>query len=180
MNFQLLVAMVKVELTDAVIQAGRQAGAPVATTLSAHACGIPGAITFFGMDMNAPSNVILFLLEERLVDSVMDAICKIGNMDRPCSGVSFVFPISNVRGLHLQEKYFEQFVKKMAEQEDNTKQAHSATNTTEPIYLIQQLCSQKSRLLNTPNQRKPARHRGKQRQPPVQRPKTKAYRHPPW
>ena len=115
MNYQLLVAMVKAELTDNVIKAGRDAGAPVATVLAAHASGIPGATTFFGMEMNAASNVILFLLEEHMVDdTVMEAICTSGSMDRPCFGVSFVFPISNVRGLHRQQQYCEEVVEQLS------------------------------------------------------------------
>ncbi len=116
MNFQVLVAMVKEELTEQVVQAGREAGAPVATILSAHANGLPGATTFFGLEMNLASNIILFLLEERMVDQVMKAICTSGTMERPCSGVSFVFPVSNVHGLHLQENYFNKFIETITDQ----------------------------------------------------------------
>ncbi len=108
MNFQLVVAIVKSEMTDKVIEAGKKAGAPGATILPAQGTGISEAKTFFGMDLDIASDVILFLLEESMVDNVIDSIHAIASFDTPGTGISFAFPVSKVKGLQGQMKQFYQ------------------------------------------------------------------------
>ncbi|MBF0195141.1 MAG: P-II family nitrogen regulator [Magnetococcales bacterium] len=116
MNFQLVVAIIKSDMTDKVIKAGKSAGAPGATVLPARGTGIKEAKTFFGMDLDIASDVVLFLVEERLVKIVQDTINLSGSFDNPGTGISFSLPIANVQGLREQIPLFE---KHIADQKDD-------------------------------------------------------------
>ena len=102
MAFQLVVAMVKSELTDRIVQAAKGAGAPGSTVLPAHGTGIHEAKTFFGMDLEIASDVILFLLTAELADKVLQAIRQEGRFDEPGTGIAFVIPVDRVVGLQGQ------------------------------------------------------------------------------
>jgi nitrogen regulatory protein P-II 1 len=117
MNFQLVVAIIKSEMTDKVIKAGKAVGAPGATVLPARGTGIKEAKTFFGMDLDIASDVVLFLVEERLVQAVQNTINLSGTFDDPGTGITFTIPISNVQGLREQIPHFEKHIAKQQNQD---------------------------------------------------------------
>ena len=106
------VLLVKSELTDDITIAGKKAGAPGSTVLPAHGTGIHEAKTFFGLEVNIATDVVLFLLEEHLVDNVMDAINDAGSFDSPGTGVAFVLPVLKTKGLRSQLPHFERLLKR--------------------------------------------------------------------
>ena len=58
------------------------------------------------------TDIILFLLEEHLVPKVLETIGRVGEFDKPGTGIAFVLPVEQVIGLESQIKQF----KKMAGQ----------------------------------------------------------------
>lgn len=112
MEFQLVVALVKSEITDKITLAGKKAGAPGSTVIPAHGTGMHEAKSFFGMDLNIATDAVLFLLEEHLVDDVMNAISDAGSFDSPGTGIAFVLPVIKTRGLRTQEPHFERMLKR--------------------------------------------------------------------
>ena len=102
MEFKLIITTVKSDLTDDVVEAAKASGAPGATILSGRGTGIHEAKTFLGLTLEAQTDVVIFLLEERLVGAVFEAIRKAGMYEEPGTGIAFVLPVENVAGLRSQ------------------------------------------------------------------------------
>lgn len=107
MEFQLVVATVKTDLTEHIIKAAKKAGASGSTVLPAHGTGLHEAKSFFGLELDISSDVVLFLLEEHLVDGVLSAICVEGEFDKPGTGIAFVLPVLKAAGLNQQIAHFQ-------------------------------------------------------------------------
>ena len=74
MKFKIIISMVKTDLTDKVIDAAKEAGGTGATIIPARGTGIREAKTFFGLTLEAQTDVIFLLLEEHLVEPVIEAV----------------------------------------------------------------------------------------------------------
>lgn len=102
MKFSLIVSTVKPDYTDNVVDAAKAAGATGATVIPARGVGSHEASTFFGLTLEAQSDVILFLLSEAVIEPVLDAICAAGEFDKPGTGIAFVIPVDRTVGLESQ------------------------------------------------------------------------------
>ncbi len=112
MKFKVILASVKNEKTDMVVDAAKQAGATGATVIPARGTGIREAKTFFGLTLEAQTDIIMFLLEEHTVHDILSAINKAGEFDKPGTGIAFVLPVDQVIGLESQITHFKEEVKK--------------------------------------------------------------------
>lgn len=112
MKFKVILASVKTDLTDTVVDAAKDAGATGATIIPARGTGMREAKTFFGLSLEAPTDIILFLLEEHIVRPVLDAISTAGKFDKPGTGIAFVLPVETVVGLDSQLERFKEEVRK--------------------------------------------------------------------
>jgi nitrogen regulatory protein P-II 1 len=111
MKFKVILASVKTNITDTVVDAAKAAGATGATIIPARGTGIREAKTFFGLSLESPTDIIVFLLEEHLVKTVLEAIASAGKFDKPGTGIAFVLPVETVIGLESQMARFKQEVK---------------------------------------------------------------------
>ncbi len=102
MQFKLIVSAVKPDYTDDVVDAAKAAGAAGATIISARGVGIREAKTFFGLTLEAQTDVVMFLLTEALVEAVLNAIHEAGEFSKPGTGIAFVIPIEKAIGLESQ------------------------------------------------------------------------------
>ncbi len=107
MHFKLIVAMVKSDITDQVVDAAKAAGGTGATIIPARGTGIREAKTFFGLTLEAQTDVILFLMEEHRVDPVQKAILTAGRFHEPGTGIAFVMDVESVMGLESQLSHFQ-------------------------------------------------------------------------
>ncbi len=112
MRFKLILSSVKADITDRIVDAAKGTGATGATIIPARGTGIHEAKTFFGLTLEAQTDIILLLVEEHLVSKILDAIKKAGEFHKPGTGIAFVVPIENVVGLESQMEKFEQDVRK--------------------------------------------------------------------
>jgi len=112
MNVKLVISMVKTQKTERVVDAAKAAGATGATIVPARGTGIHEAKTFFGLTLEAQTDVVFFLLEERLVESVLGAIYEAGQFKEPGTGIAFVLDVERTIGLESQIEYFRQKVAK--------------------------------------------------------------------
>ncbi len=112
MRFKLIFASVKSDITDTITDAAKEAGATGATIIPARGTGIKEAKTFFGLTLEAQTDIIMFVVEEHLVPSILEAIKKAGEFDKPGTGIAFVLPIENVIGLESQIGKFQEDVRK--------------------------------------------------------------------
>lgn len=110
MQFKVILASVKSDITDKVVDAAKGTGATGATIIHARGTGIREAKTFFGLSLEAQTDIIMFLLEERLVSQVLETIGNVGEFDKPGTGIAFVLPVEQVIGLESQIEKFKQEV----------------------------------------------------------------------
>ena len=111
MKFKVILASVKTNITDAVVDAAKAAGATGATVIPARGTGIREAKTFFGLSLEAPTDIIMFLLEEHVVQPVLKAIATAGRFQDPGTGIAFVLPVESVIGLESQIARFKEEVR---------------------------------------------------------------------
>lgn len=113
MKFKLVLAPVKTHKTDPIVDAAKAAGATGATIISARGTGMHEAQTFFGLTLEDQTDIVMFLLEEHLVKTVLEAIRTAGEFHKPGTGIAFVLPVENVIGMESQmEKFKEQIREK--------------------------------------------------------------------
>jgi len=106
MNFKLIIAMVKTKETDRIVTAAKAAGGTGATIIPARGTGIHEAKSFFGLTLEAQTDVVLFLLEENLVDATLKAIYETGRFREPGTGIAFVVDVERAVGLESQLEHF--------------------------------------------------------------------------
>jgi nitrogen regulatory protein P-II 1 len=106
MQFKLIMALVKEDLTDGVIKAMKEAGATGATIVPARGTGIHEAKSFFGLNLEAQTEILLFLVEEHVVERLMEVLQESCRFDKPGTGIAFVLPIEHVLGLESQMEKF--------------------------------------------------------------------------
>jgi nitrogen regulatory protein PII len=110
MRFKVIISTVKADVTDRIVDAAKAAGATGATIIPARGTGIREAKTFFGLTLEAQTDVVMFLLPEHLVETVMKAIYEAGHFEKPGTGIAFVLPVDKVAGLESQLERFKEEV----------------------------------------------------------------------
>ena len=95
-------------MTDSIVDAAKAAGA---TVTPSHGKGIRRAQTFFGLTLEAQTDLVMFLLEERLVEAVMTAIGKVGRFEKPGTGIAFVLPVDQVISIESQIERFKEEIR---------------------------------------------------------------------
>ena len=111
MRFKIILAPVKTEKTDRVVDAAKQAGATGATIILARGTGMHEAKTFFGLTLEDQTDIIMFLVEEHIVQDILDAINAAGEFYKPGTGIAFVVPVEQVIGLESQMERFREEVR---------------------------------------------------------------------
>ena len=100
--FKCIVAMVKPDLTDKVVESAKGAGARGATIIDASGTGAREAKTFFGLSLDIRTEVVLFLVREDGVAPVMSAIHQAGRFNEPGTGIAFVLGVESAIGVESQ------------------------------------------------------------------------------
>ena len=104
MRLKLIVALVSDEKTAAVIDAARAGGATGATIItSVRGEGLAPEKTFFGLDLAARRDVVLFLVVEPRARDILERIRDAGRFDEePGAGIAFQIGIEDAVGLGTQ------------------------------------------------------------------------------
>ena len=111
MRFKLVFSSVKADITDSIVDAAKEAGATGATIIPARGTGIREAKTFFGLSLEAQTDIILLLVEEHIVTKILNTIKKVGEFHKPGTGIAFVIPVEHVVGLESQMEKFKEEVR---------------------------------------------------------------------
>jgi nitrogen regulatory protein P-II 1 len=111
MRFKLIFSSVKADITDDVVDAAKDAGATGATIIPARGTGIREAKTFFGLSLEAQTDIILLLVEEHIAAKILDTIKEVGEFHKPGTGIAFVVPVEHVVGLESQMEKFKEEVR---------------------------------------------------------------------
>jgi len=112
MRFKLILSSVKPDITDTIVDAAKASGATGATIIPARGTGIREAKSFFGLSLEAQTDIIMFLVEEHRVIQILDVIQEAGEFQKPGTGIAFVLPVEHVVGLESQMEMFRQEVRK--------------------------------------------------------------------
>ena len=106
MHFKLIIAFVEDSKTDLVLDTARKNGAKGATVINhARGEGIKQSKTFFGLTLETPRDVLLFLVEEHLSRHILEEIAKAADFDKqPGSGIAFKIDVEDAIGLTTQVK----------------------------------------------------------------------------
>ena len=99
MEYKVIIAALKPNVTDDVVDAAKSCGVSGATILPGRGTGLHEAKTFLGLTLEMQTDVVFFLIEEELVQPVMAAIHRAGRLDEHGTGVVFVLPVENVAGI---------------------------------------------------------------------------------
>lgn len=106
MHFKLIVVIAEAADTNAIVSAGRAAGATGATVLNqARGEGLTRTKTFFGLDLESQRDVVLFLVEEHLSRRILEYIAEVGEFDRtPGAGIAFQVDVEDAVGVIAQTR----------------------------------------------------------------------------
>jgi len=104
MRFKLIMALVDDSETDAVLEAGRRAGATGATIItSCRGEGLQPEKTFLGLSLTGQRDILLFLVEEHLSRVILEEIATVGAFEeRSGTGIAFQLAIEDAVGLSHQ------------------------------------------------------------------------------
>jgi len=83
-----------------------------ATIIPARGTGIHEAKSFFGLSLEAQTDIIMLLVEEHRVLPILDVIKEAGEFHKPGTGIAFVVPVEHVVGLESQMEMFKKEVQK--------------------------------------------------------------------
>ncbi|MCA1792711.1 MAG: P-II family nitrogen regulator [Desulfotignum sp.] len=108
MRFKLILSSVKAEITDKIVDAVKKEGATGATIIPARGTGIKEAKTFFGLTLEAQTDIIMLLAEEHVAEKLLNVIKDAGEFGKPGTGIAFMLPVEHVVGLESQIEKFKQ------------------------------------------------------------------------
>ena len=106
MKFQLLLAAVNPKLTYEIIDIARALGATGATIVPGRGIGGEDKKTFFGLTMEGETDVILFVMEEKIAEAVIKALDNDPKFQASQSGIAFTIPIDQIAGIQSQLEKF--------------------------------------------------------------------------
>lgn len=99
MRFKLIVVTVKKDKTDIIIDTAHKAGATGATIIPGRGIGGEDRKTFFGLTIEGPTDVILFLVEEHCAKGILQAFIDDCDIQEPGVGMALSLPVEDVVGI---------------------------------------------------------------------------------
>lgn len=96
---KLITAVVQRGKADDVAQAAIAAGAQGVTISFGRGQGVRERLGLLGLAIQPEKEIIFIVIEERLLDQVLTAMVKAGNLDQPGVGFVFVTPVERTVGL---------------------------------------------------------------------------------
>jgi len=101
-EFDLIVTIINKGWADEIVEAARNAGAEGGTVLYGRGTGVHERKSFFGILIEPEKEVVLTLIPRERTQSVLQAIVKAGQLEKPGTGIAFVLDVSQVAGIiHL-------------------------------------------------------------------------------
>lgn len=112
MQFKLIIAFVKDEKTDDIMEAAREAGATGVTVISnARGEGLKAHKTFFGLTLTTQRDIILLLVEKHLSRKIIERIGEVGEFDaRPGAGLAIQVDVEDAVGILSQAEKISELV----------------------------------------------------------------------
>ncbi len=115
MHFKMIIAFVEDEITDAIMDCARDAGATGATVINnARGEGLSRSKTFFGLSLETQRDVILFLVEKHLSRHILEEINRVGKFDvSPGTGIAIQLDVEDAVGVVHQVQKIESEIEEL-------------------------------------------------------------------
>lgn len=98
-KFQLIVAVVETGRASALMEAARAAGAEGGTIFYGRGVGIHEHGKFFGTPIEPEKEILMILIKKTHTKSVLEAVVRAGELNKPGRGIAFVLDVSGVEGI---------------------------------------------------------------------------------
>ena len=102
MPYKSIIEMFKPDLTGTVVDSAKDVCATGATIIPASGTGAHDAKTFFGLSLDIRTDVVIFLVDDEIVDLVLSAIKEAGRFKEPGTGIAFVLAVEQTAGFESQ------------------------------------------------------------------------------
>ncbi len=102
----LIVTIVKKRFVEEIIEATKNTGAEGGTIIPGRGTGIHEGKKLLGIPIEPEKDILLTLVPKNMVDEVLSAIIKAGNLNCPGTGICFVLDVKKIAGIvHFLEQY---------------------------------------------------------------------------
>jgi nitrogen regulatory protein P-II 1 len=109
MNFKIIMAMVKPELTEKVVDAAKSAGATGDVIIPARGSGVHQTTSFFGLYIEDKTEIIMFLVGDCVAEKICKTIQEVAEFHKPGRGIAVVLNVDSVIGLESQIDKYKEF-----------------------------------------------------------------------
>ena len=104
MEYNVIVVIVDLNQNELVMKAAREAKATGGTILRGKGTSVYEKNQFWGIDVNPEKDIILIITEDSKTKDILDSINQSLRLTDPNCGIAFVLKLSDVVGLHDNEK----------------------------------------------------------------------------
>ncbi|MFN3996499.1 P-II family nitrogen regulator [Algoriphagus sp.] len=101
MKFKIVMTLVNPEITEKVIETAKKAGATGDVVIPARGSGSSPS-TFLGVSITDKTDILLFVVEEHIVNKVLDEITVNCKLQESGNGIAVVLNVERVAGLEKQ------------------------------------------------------------------------------
>jgi nitrogen regulatory protein P-II 1 len=101
MKFKIVMTIVNPDITESVIKTAKKSGATGEVIIPARGSGSNPA-KFLGVQIIDKTEMVLFVVEEHLVNNVLDSISTECKLSEPGNGIAVVLNVEKVAGLEKQ------------------------------------------------------------------------------
>jgi nitrogen regulatory protein PII len=106
-HFKLIIIIVKKDLSRKIIKTCVDAGSEGGTVFHGKGTGKHETGSILGVKIEPHKDIILTLVEDKIVDEVLKNITNVAELDKPGTGIAIVLNSKNITGIaHLLEKDF--------------------------------------------------------------------------
>ncbi len=102
-KYEVIVVIVNEGHSDKVMDAARDAGARGGTITHARGSGTKEIEKRYGIAITPQKEMLYILVNEKIRDSVMDAVNKAAGLDTMGQGIVFALPVNNVSGIKIDQ-----------------------------------------------------------------------------
>jgi nitrogen regulatory protein PII len=98
-NISMIVSIVRKGWGNTVLEASVKAGATGGTVIFGRGVGVNEKDSIFGVPIEPEKEIVLTLIYADLSDTILDAIIRAADLERPGHGLAFVLPVDKVVGV---------------------------------------------------------------------------------
>lgn len=99
-SYDLIVTIVNKGKAEKVVESSKRAGAEGGTVILGRGTGIHEKAKLFGIPIEPEKEIVLTLTPSDITESVLEAILKDTDLNKPGKGIAFVLSIDKIAGIN--------------------------------------------------------------------------------